>query len=63
MITFENRDCMEALKEFPDKFFNLAIVDPPYGAGFSEGGGCKGWFEKYHQVASNTHTHTHTHTH
>lgn len=26
----ENRDCMEAMKEFPDKFFELAIVDPPY---------------------------------
>jgi len=26
-----NRDCMEAMKEFPDKFFELAIVDPPYG--------------------------------
>lgn len=31
MITFENRDCMDALKEFPDKFFELAIVGPPYG--------------------------------
>src|SRR5688572_26836200 len=30
----ENRDCMEAMKEFPDKFFELAIVDPPYGIGF-----------------------------
>lgn len=27
----ENRDCLEAMKEFPDKFFDLAIVDPPYG--------------------------------
>ncbi len=27
-----NRDCMEAMREFPDKFFELAIVDPPYGA-------------------------------
>ena len=28
-----NVDCMEALKEFPDNFFDLAIVDPPYGIG------------------------------
>ena len=28
-----NVDCMTALKEFPDKFFDLAIVDPPYGIG------------------------------
>lgn len=26
-----NRDCMEAMKEFPDNFFDLAVVDPPYG--------------------------------
>lgn len=30
----ENRDCMEAMKEFPDKFFELAVVDPPYGIGY-----------------------------
>ena len=23
----ENRDCMEAMREFPDKFFDLAIVE------------------------------------
>lgn len=26
-----NMDCMEGMKQFPDKFFELAIVDPPYG--------------------------------
>lgn len=26
-------DCMEALKEFKDNEFDLAIVDPPYGLG------------------------------
>ena len=26
-------DCMEGMKEFPDKYFDLAIVDPPYGIG------------------------------
>lgn len=31
MIHFENRDCMDGMREFPDKFFDLAIVDPPYG--------------------------------
>ena len=24
-------DCMEAMKSFPDGFFDLAVVDPPYG--------------------------------
>ena len=46
---FYNMDCMVGMKEFPDNYFDLAIVDPPYGAGVTEGGGCKGWFAKYHQ--------------
>lgn len=39
-------DCMEAMKTFPDNFFDLAVVDPPYGGGAREGeaeilrGGC-----------------------
>ena len=24
-------DCMEGMKQFPDKYFDLAIIDPPYG--------------------------------
>ena len=28
---FYNMDCMDGMREFPDKFFELAIVDPPYG--------------------------------
>lgn len=28
---FYNMDCMEGMKEFPDGYFELAIVDPPYG--------------------------------
>jgi site-specific DNA-methyltransferase (adenine-specific) len=27
-----NRDCIDAMREFPDKYFELAIVDPPYGS-------------------------------
>lgn len=30
---FYNMDCMDGMKQFPDKFFDLAIVDPPYGLG------------------------------
>ena len=30
---FYNMDCMEGMKQFPDKYFDLAIVDPPYGIG------------------------------
>lgn len=28
-----NMDCMAAMQEIPDKFFELAICDPPYGIG------------------------------
>ena len=27
-------DCMELMRETPDKFYDLAVVDPPYGIGF-----------------------------
>ena len=27
---FYNMDCMDGMAQFPDKFFELAIVDPPY---------------------------------
>lgn len=30
-----NLDCMEAMKDVPDKHFELAIVDPPYGVNIS----------------------------
>ena len=26
-----NADCMDVMKDIPDKYFELAIVDPPYG--------------------------------
>jgi site-specific DNA-methyltransferase (adenine-specific) len=26
-----HEDCMEGLKRFPDNYFDLAVVDPPYG--------------------------------
>lgn len=28
---YYNMDCVDGMKEFPDKYFDLAIVDPPYG--------------------------------
>ena len=31
-----NMDCMEGMKQFPDKYFELAIVDPPYGINVDE---------------------------
>jgi site-specific DNA-methyltransferase (adenine-specific) len=32
-INLYHQDCMEAMREMPDKAFELAIVDPPYGIG------------------------------
>jgi len=30
-FTFYNADNMDIMKQYPDKYFDLAIVDPPYG--------------------------------
>lgn len=32
-IELLNMDCMEYMRGLPDKAFDLAIVDPPYGIG------------------------------
>ncbi len=28
---YYNMDCMDGMKQFPDRYFDLAIVDVPYG--------------------------------
>jgi site-specific DNA-methyltransferase (adenine-specific) len=35
MLTITNEDNMELMARYPDKYFDLAIVDPPYGIDFS----------------------------
>src|SRR5699024_10732498 len=35
---FYNMDCMEGIKQIPDKYFDLAIVDPPYGISITDSG-------------------------
>lgn len=47
-----NMDCIAGMKEYPDKYFDLAIVDPPYGIDdkmhrSSHGKVGGGEFEKY----------------
>lgn len=32
-LDLRRMDCMDLMREFPDKHFDLAIVDPPYGLG------------------------------
>jgi len=38
-------DCVEGMKHYPDKYFDLAIVDPPYGIGAENhaGNADNGW--------------------
>ena len=38
-----NQCCMEGMKGFPDKYFDLAIVDPPYGIGANKEKPHNGW--------------------
>lgn len=40
---FYNLDCTLGMAQFPDKFFSLAIVDPPYGIQYARGK--NGWGE------------------
>jgi site-specific DNA-methyltransferase (adenine-specific) len=37
MLTITNEDNMELMARYPDKYFDLAIVDPPYGIGMDGG--------------------------
>jgi site-specific DNA-methyltransferase (adenine-specific) len=42
-----NQDCMTVMARYPDKYFDLAVVDPPYGIGdekLTQGGT---WAKKY----------------
>lgn len=41
-ITITNEDNMELMARYPDKYFELAIVDPPYGIGDKFKGGKTG---------------------
>ena len=34
-FTFYNADNLEIMAQYPDKYFNLSIIDPPYGIGES----------------------------
>ena len=36
MLTITNEDNMELMARYPDNYFDLAIVDPPYGIGASK---------------------------
>ena len=46
MVELFNIDCMVKMAEYPDKYFDLAIVDPPYGIKRDKGFGGFGGFGK-----------------
>jgi len=46
-----NMDCMEGMAKYPDKYFELAIVDPPYGLGEKLVNGGK-WANKWKNKGS-----------
>lgn len=51
-IELLNIDCMEYMSTVPDKFFDLAIVDPPYGLGSRlVEGGAKGGMGSLRRLA------------
>ena len=35
-LSLFHADCMQIMKQYPDKYFDLAIVDPPYGIKWSD---------------------------
>lgn len=53
-ITF-NEDCMNVMARYPDKYFDLAVVDPPYGIGVNVSMGRRKGDKKsdYHKFAGN----------
>lgn len=58
---YYNMDCMEGMKKIPDKYFDLAIVDPPYGDAITDDntsihklGNAGKWAKKEDQGVSRT---------
>ena len=48
-LDIRQADCMDLMAEFPDKYFELAIVDPPYGLeDWNERGSNKKLYNKRH---------------
>ena len=50
-LSLFHADCMEIMKQYPDKYFDLAIVDPPYGIGASSKNfAIRGKHKEYHRT-------------
>lgn len=48
-MIFTNEDCMDLMARYPDKHFDLAIVDPPYGIGMDKGIEVGKWKREIHK--------------
>lgn len=48
-INLYHRDCMELMRETPDKYYDLAICDPPYGISVNMNAGRKKGERKRHE--------------
>ena len=48
MITITREDNMNLMARYPDNYFDLAIVDPPYGIGMAKGIEVGKWKRKIH---------------
>lgn len=55
MITITNEDNMQLMARYPDKYFDLAIVDPPYGISINVSMGRRKGDKKsdYHKFSGN----------
>ena len=53
MLDIKNCDCMDLMKGYPDKHFELAIVDPPYGIGNFNQSDSKQGFVKWNNFIPN----------
>lgn len=49
-ITLKQGDCLELMKELPDKSVDCIITDPPYAAHFEKGGGAFGQRQYFEDV-------------
>ena len=48
MLKLTNEDCMDLMSRYDDNYFDLAIVDPPYGIGQHKAAGKRNnGFQKY----------------
>lgn len=51
-IKIYNKDCMEVMKSYPNNYFDIAIVDPPYGIGIISKGVILASVKRFKEQAS-----------